>query len=265
MTLTKLSILFVFSIMFLTACWPNPNMVINPAPMNRFTQPASAKQPSDYLIGVGDTLDIKFMYNPELNELAVPVRPDGRISLQLANDVPAANLTPDQLRKLLAEKYASELKKPEIAVIVRTFTSHKVFVDGEVVYPGMLEIRGPTTLMQILAQSRGLRETARLSNVIVIRKDAEGKPMAANIDIRKVIDGTDLSLDINMLPYDIVYVPKSNIANWLKFVDEYINRAVPGGFPGWSEFYNPYTYAFGGFTKVYPDRPTLTVTPTPGP
>jgi len=265
MNLTRLSILFVFSIMFLTACWPNPNMVINPAPMTRFTQPASAKQPSDYLIGVGDTLDIKFMYNPELNEVAVPVRPDGRISLQLANDVTAANLTPEQLRKVLTEKYSAELKKPEIAIIVRTFTSHKVFVDGEVVYPGIVEIRGPTTLMQILAQSRGLKETARLSNVIVIRKDAEGKPMAANIDIRKVIDGTDLNLDINMLPYDIVYVPKSNIANWLKFVDEYINRSVPGGFPGWTAFYNPYTFAFGGFTKIYPDVPStaISVTPTP--
>ncbi|WP_198017664.1 polysaccharide biosynthesis/export family protein [Syntrophorhabdus aromaticivorans] len=237
-------------------------MVINPTPMKQFTQPDTGKRSSDYLIGVGDVLDIKFMYNPELNELAVPVRPDGRISLQLANDVPAANLTPEQLRKALIERYASEVKKPEVAVIVRTFTANRVFVDGEVVYPGMIEIRGPTTLMQILAQSRGLRETARMSSVIVIRKDAEGKPMAANIDIRKIINGTDLSLDINMLPYDIVYVPKSNIANWLKFVDEYINRAVPGGFPGWSEFYNPYTYAFGGFTKVYPDRPpVVTVAP----
>src|SRR5512137_2478425 len=150
----RLSVLFVFSILFLAACWPNPNTVISPTPMTRFTQPASVKQPTNYLISVGDTLDIKFAYNPELNELAVPVRPDGRISLQLANDVPAANLTPDQLRKSLAEKYASELKKPEIAVIVRTFTSHRVFVDGEVVYPGMVEIKGPTTLMQVLSQSR---------------------------------------------------------------------------------------------------------------
>jgi polysaccharide biosynthesis/export protein len=261
----KLSVLFVFAITFLAACWPNPNTVISPTPITRFTQPASVKQPADYLIGVGDTLDIKFTYNPELNELAVPVRPDGKISLQLTNDVPAANLTPDQLRKLLSEKYASELKKPEIAVIVRTFTSNRVFVDGEVVYPGMVEIRGPSTLMQVLSQARGLRETARLSNVIVIRKDAEGNPMAANIDIRKIINGSDLSLDIKMLPYDIVYVPKSNIANWLKFVDEYINRAVPGGFPGWNEFYNPYTYAFGGFTKVYPDAPSVSVTATPAP
>lgn len=263
---SKLSILFVFSIVFLAACWPNPNVVINPTPMNRFTQQTSMKQPADYLIAVGDTLDVKFMYNPELTELAVPVRPDGRISLQLANDVPAANLTPEQLRKSLTEKYSSELKKPEIAVIVRTFTGNRVFVDGEVVFPGMTEIRGPTTLMQVLSQTRGLRETARLSNVIVIRKDAEGNPMAANIDIRKIIDGTDLSQDINMLPYDIVYVPKSNIANWLKFVDEYINRALPGGFPGWSDFFNPFTYALGGFTKVYPDyRPTAITTTPVGP
>jgi protein involved in polysaccharide export with SLBB domain len=253
----KLLVLFLFSILFVAACWPNPNRVITPTPMNRFIQPAAVKQPADYLIAVGDTLDIKFMYNPELNELAVPVRPDGRISLQLANDVQAANLTPEQLRKALTEKYASELKKPEIAVIVRTYTGNRVFVDGEVVYPGMVEIRGPTTLMQVLSQARGLRETARLSHVIVIRKDAEGQPMAANIDIRDIINGNNLSLDISMLPYDIVYVPKSNIANWLKFVDEYINRAVPGGFPGWGDFNNPYAYAFGGFTKVYPDRPPV--------
>ncbi|OPY80546.1 MAG: Polysaccharide biosynthesis/export protein [Syntrophorhabdus sp. PtaU1.Bin153] len=259
----KLLVCLIFSALFLTACWPSPNMVINPTPLTQFTQPDPAKKAPAYLIGVGDTLDIKFMYNPELNELAVPVRPDGRISLQLANDVPAANLTPEQLRKALIEKYSAEIKKPEIAVIIRSFTGNRVFVDGEVVLPGMVEIRGPTSLMQVLSQAHGLRETARMSNVIVIRKDAEGKPMAANVDIRKVINGTDMTQDIAMLPYDIVYVPKSNIANWLKFVDEYINRAVPGGFPGWSEFYNPYTYSFGGFTKVYPDTGVAVVAPGP--
>jgi protein involved in polysaccharide export with SLBB domain len=262
-TKLSVSILVVFSMMFLAACWPHPNTVLSPTPITRFTDPATAKQPSNYLIAVGDTLDIKFTYNPELNELAVPVRPDGRISLQLANDVQAANLTPEQLRKSLAEKYSAELKKPEIAIIVRTFTGNRIYIDGEVVYPGMVEIRGTSTLMQVLSMARGLRDTARLSNVIVIRKDAEGNPMATNIDIRKIINGTDLNLDIVMLPYDIVYVPKSNIANWLQFVDQYINRAVPGGFPGWSDFYNPYTFALGGFTKVYPDAPVVSVAPAP--
>ena len=116
------------------------------------------------------------------------------------------------------------------------------------------------TLFQAISQARGVKETARLTNIIVIRKDFEGKPMAANLDMTKVISGKDLSQDIQLMPYDIVYVPKSNIANWNKFISDYINNSVPGGFPGFSNFQNPYAYALGGFTKVYPDTgSTLTI------
>ena len=225
-----------------------PNTVKNPTPLAKFEESARLAPQTEYLIGVGDTLDIKFLYNPELNELAVPVRPDGRISLQLANDVHAANLTPNQLRKVLSEKYAAEINKPEVAVIVRRFTSHKLFVDGEVLFPGMVTIEGPTSLVQAISLARGFRESARLSNVIVIRKDAEGKAMSTNIDYRKIIDGSDLSQNITLMPYDIVYVPKSVIANIDKFVSEYINLSIPTRFPAFSGFYNPYTYSFGGYT-----------------
>ena len=245
----KSAYLFFLFVMLvcLTAC--APNTVVNPAPLGKFEESARMAPKSDYLIGVGDTLDIKFLYNPELNELAVPVRPDGRISLQLAADVQAANQTPNQLRKVLAEKYASEINKPEIAVIVRTFTSHKVFVDGEVLFPGTVPIQGPTQLVEAISLARGFRESARLSNVIVIRKDVNGKAMSTNIDYRKIIDGSDLSQNITLLPYDIVYVPKSVIANIDKFVSEYINLSIPTRFPAFSGFYNPYTYSFGGYTR----------------
>ena len=226
-----------------------PNTVVNPTPLAKFEQSAHIAPQMDYLIGVGDTLDIKFLYNPELNESNVPVRPDGRISLQLANDVQAANLTPKQLKNVLAEKYASEIQKPEVAVIVRTFTSHKLFVDGEVLFPGMVPIQGPTPLVQAIAMARGFRESARLSNIIVIRKDKDGKAMSTNIDYRKIIDGSDLSQNITLMPFDIVYVPKSVIANINKFVGEYINGPIPTRFPQFGSFYNPYTYAFGGRTQ----------------
>lgn len=250
----KSAYLFFLFVMLvcLTAC--APNTVVNPAPLAKFEESARMAPKIDYLIGVGDTLDIKFLYNPELNELAVPVRPDGRISLQLAADVQAANLTPNQLRKVLAEKYSSEINKPEIAVIVRTFTSHKVFVDGEVLFPGTVPIQGPTRLVEAISLARGFRESARLSNVIVIRKDVDGKAMSTNIDYRKIIDGSDLSQNITLLPYDIVYVPKSIIANVNKFVNEYINSAIPNRFPEFTSFYNPYTYTFGGRTQ---DQGTL--------
>lgn len=241
--------LFIYLVLFMCVAACAPNTVVNPAPLAKFEESARMAPKTDYLIGVGDTLDVKFLYNPELNELAVPVRPDGRISLQLAADVQAANLTPNELRKVLAEKYAAEINKPEIAVIVRTFTSHKVFIDGEVLFPGTVPIQGPTRLVEAISLARGFRESARLSNVIVIRKDTAGKAMSTNIDYRKIIDGSDLSQNITLLPYDIVYVPKSVIANVNKFVSEYINSAIPSRFPEFTGFYNPYTYAFGGKTQ----------------
>jgi len=77
--------------------------------------------------------------------------------------------------------------------------------------------------------------------------------MSTNVDLRKVLDGSDLSQDIQLIPYDIVYVPKSNIANVNKFVSEYINQLIPSRVPSFSQFYNPYEYAFGGRTTDRPD------------
>jgi len=231
-----------------------PNTVVNPTPIAEFEKAAREAPQKDYLIGVGDVLDVKFTYNPELNELGVPVRPDGKISLQLAPEVQAVGLTPNQLRASLVEKYAPEINKPEIAVIVRTFERNKIFVDGEVLFPGVVEIKGPVSLMHALALARGWRESARLSNIIVIRKDAAGKAMSTNIDLRKVLNGSDLSQDIQLIPYDIVYVPKSNIANVNKFVSEYINSVIPTRMPQFTSFRNPYTYAFGGYMKAVEDQ-----------
>jgi len=84
-----------------------------------------------YIIQAGDQLDIKFFYNPELND-SVTVRPDGKISLQLVDEVQAAGQTPAQLDDFLTEKYAKELRKPVITVIVKSFASQRVYVGGEV-------------------------------------------------------------------------------------------------------------------------------------
>ncbi len=238
-----------------------PNTVSRPVPLKQMNQKASDYAAREYTIGPADELDVRFRNNPELNEMRLTVRPDGYINLQIIDEVKAAGLTVRQLKELLTQKYAAELRRPDITVTLRGFAGQRIFIDGEVVLPGQIDLRGPTTITQAIALARGMRETARLSNVIVIRKDNHGQPMAANIDLTKVINGKDMSQDITLLPYDIVYVPKSNIARVDKFVSEYINTAVPGGFPGFAGFSNPYAYSFGGFTKIYPDRPdTATAT-----
>jgi protein involved in polysaccharide export with SLBB domain len=183
---------------------------------------------SEYRISPGDVLDLKFFYNPELNE-TIMVRPDGRISLQLAGETMAAGLTPDELRRTLAERYIKEINRPDITVIVRSFNMQRAYVDGEVFRPGMLPLAGPVTVRQAIAAAGGFKESARLTDVIIIRQSQTGKPVPLKVDMYEVLYGSDPSQDVLLAPFDIVYVPRSAIAEVNKFVDLYIRRNIPVG------------------------------------
>ena len=164
-----------------------------------------------YIIQPGDTLSIKFFFNPELNEEDLVVRPDGHISLQLVHEVKAADLTPVQLKSLLEKKYTGQLKNPEIAVIVRSVREpYRIYVDGQVKSPGEFEIIGSLSVLQAIARAGGmLEDSAKKSEVKVIRRDQSGQAFVINVDLNEVLYGGDLSQDIRLLPYDFVYVPRS--------------------------------------------------------
>ena len=164
-----------------------------------------------YVIQPGDTLSIKFFFNPELNEENLIVRPDGRISLQLIHEVTAANLTAPQLTALLAEKYMGQLKNPEIAVIVRSVREpYRIYVDGQVTSPGQFEIVGSLSVLQAIALAHGMKEdTAQKDEVVVIRRNQDGHPFVIKINLKDALTGKDLSQDIQLLPYDFVYIPRS--------------------------------------------------------
>jgi polysaccharide export outer membrane protein len=132
-----------------------PNSVMNPASISHMDQQSRAYPQKEYLIAAGDTLDIKFLNNPELNEMGVTVRPDGRVSLNLALEIKAAGLTPNQLRDQISRSYSAEVKKPDVTIVVRNFADQKIFVDGEVTLPGLIELKGPTTVMIAISQARG--------------------------------------------------------------------------------------------------------------
>jgi polysaccharide export outer membrane protein len=187
--------------------------------------PESAVSVGDYRIQLGDALDIKFFYHPELNE-SVVVRPDGRISLQLVHEVQASGLTPEQLRKNLHDKYSNQISQPEIAVIVRSFTAQKVYVDGEVARPGLIPLTGSMTVLQSIASAGGLKDTAR-NEIILIRRGPENRPVSMLVNVGKAIDGSDLSQDLTLQAADIVYVPRSPIANVNLWVDQYIRKTIP--------------------------------------
>jgi polysaccharide biosynthesis/export protein len=176
-----------------------------------------------YLIQPGDALDIKFFYNSELNE-TVTVRPDGFISLQLVNEVQAAGLQPRQLTELLAERYASELKKPVIAVIVKNFAGQRVYVGGEVGQQGLLTMPAGLTALQAVMQAGGFKNTAQPSETLVIRKGPESRPVPMRVDLDTMLSGSVAARDFKLQPDDIVYVPKSAIAKANQFVNQYVEQ-----------------------------------------
>jgi len=188
--------------------------------------PSLASASTSYIIKPGDKLDVKFYYNNTLNE-SVTVLPDGRFSLQLIQDVQAASLTTRELTAVLKKKYAPYLVDPEISVIVRSFDPLKIFVDGEVGKPGMVNKGQYMTIMQAIASAGGLRDTAHGNDVLVIRRNYLNKPFIITVDLDSVRDGTDVGQDIALKPYDIVYVPKSAIANVNTWVDQYIRKNIP--------------------------------------
>ncbi len=214
----------------LTACVNIPR-VETPTPSTALVQESQRYyEEQAYRIQRGDTLELRFEYNPELNVI-LPVRPDGMVFLPIVKEVRALNLTPAELAEQLSEKYASELRKPEVTVIVRTFATQKVFVDAEVAKKGTVSLTPPMTVTEAIIESGGFTEYALKEEVVVIRRPPGQKPKATVVDLIKFFSASDFSQDISLMPYDIVFVPRTHIGDVNTWVEQYIKRMLPFGVP----------------------------------
>ena len=212
----------------ISACSSNVGMEKDEMPLQ-----ASIQEPKfqPYKIQPGDELDIKFFYNPELNEV-VTVRPDGMISLQLVDEIKVVGLETAELDNILTEKYSKELRKPVLTVIVRTFSGQRVFVGGEVIRPGLITLAPGMHPVQAIFQAGGFRETASPDDAVIIRKGKDNKPIPILLDLTEALSGKGEAANFALQPDDIIYVPKTAIAQVNKFVDEYIQGLLM--FRGWS-------------------------------
>lgn len=165
-------------------------------------------QTPPYVIQTGDQLDIKFIYNPDLNE-TVTVRPDGKISLRLVDEIQAAGQTPAQLKDSLTEKYSKELRNPEITVMVKTFSLQRVYVGGEVNRQGFVDLAPGMSPLQAVIQAGGLTSLANARSVLLIRKGPGNEPFQVRVDLKSAINGSGTQSGIQLQPQDVVYVPKS--------------------------------------------------------
>jgi polysaccharide export outer membrane protein len=196
-------------------------------------QPMDTPRPAapPYLIQNGDSLAIRFYRNPELNNDVV-VRPDGMISLPLIDDVPAEGLTPQDLGKNLEGRYQGELAVPDVTVIVSKFGGQRVFVGGEVDKTAELDLVPGLTVLSAIMKAGGFKNSARIDQVILIRREADGKPKGTSLDLTDVVGGTHPEQDVELRPYDIVVVPRSTVSDVNTFMDLYITRNLPFG-PLW--------------------------------
>jgi polysaccharide export outer membrane protein len=130
--------------------------------------------PEAYRIGPEDLLQISVWKNDALSR-SVPVRPDGKISLPLLNDVDAAGLTALELREVLARRLADYMPNPEVSVIVSEVRSYKVSILGEVAKPGRYELKSWATVLDVLAMAGGFTQFAARSRIVILQSD--GKSM----------------------------------------------------------------------------------------
>lgn len=179
-----------------------------------------------YRIQVADRLSIKFHRNPELDQELI-VRPDGRISLPFIDEVQCAGMTPEELKTELERRYKGELAVPDVTVVLSEFGGNRVFVDGEVKTPGMLQLAAGMTMLDAIASSGGFTTSGLREQVILIRNDETGKPVGHSVDLKKVAVGRESTGNVLLQPFDIVYVPRSKIANAGIWVKQYIQDMLP--------------------------------------
>jgi polysaccharide export outer membrane protein len=159
----------------------------------------------NYVIGPDDVLQIVFWREKDLSGEVV-VRPDGRISLPLLNDVVAAGRTPDELRTELIERASPFLAEPNATVVVKESRSRKVFITGNVEKPGPYFLTGRTTVVQLIAMAGGLKEFADQKGIVVMRGSG-GRQVTYGVDYHSIVRRQNLEQNLDLLPGDTVLVP----------------------------------------------------------
>lgn len=181
---------------------------------------------ADYRVGVGDELELRFFYTPDLNGI-VTVRPDGKISLPFIGDVPVLGLSVADLSGNLRMAYAPYVRRPEVSINIKTMASQRIYVGGEVAHPGVFPLNGSVSVLQAILLAEGMKDTAKPSEVIILRRGANNQRQTLAVNLDAIANGDGAAQDVMLRPYDVVLVPRSGIANVNQWIDLYIRRNLP--------------------------------------
>lgn len=185
--------------------------------------PSPSQQP--YRLSIGDVIEVRFFLNPELNE-SVQIRPDGRISMQVVGEIDVAGKTVPEATSEVEKAFGKELLSPKATIQVRSFAAQKIFVTGEVLKPGQLNLPTTMTLLEAISEAGGIKRTGDEKLAVLIRKMPDGKPLGRRIRwMEKGLPTPDANTPLQ--PFDVVMVPESKIARLDRWVDQYIRQMIP--------------------------------------
>lgn len=222
-------------------------------------EPVRAQNLAPYYLQPGDVLDIRLMLNPELNE-EVTVRPDGRISTTVVPDEVAAGRTVAELADSLRRDYRRDLQNPRVTILVKSIAPWNVYVGGEVQSPGLFTTNGgaPISLSQALARSGGVRFSGDTDAIFIIRRNATNlNPTFYKVNYAAVTGAHDPTKDVLLAPNDIVYVPRTGIADVYAAYNQWIEQFAH---PSFSFNYLVAPQTSGGSVVSTPTTPVVTPT-----
>ncbi len=181
-----------------------PNKPVIPANADA-SKPVAATTDPEYVIGAEDVLNVSVWKEPEVTR-TVPVRPDGKISLPLINDIQAAGLTPAQLTALITEKLNKYFTDPQVTVIVTAINSRRIYILGEVNRSGTYQLLPNMTVLQALSGAGGFSQFANLKGIYVLREE-NGKQIKFPFNYKEVIKGNRPEQNILLKPGDTIVIP----------------------------------------------------------
>lgn len=165
----------------------------------------SASDDPEYKIGPQDVLKIDVWKEDQLTR-TVPVRPDGKITLPLLNDIQAAGLTPMELAGMITEQLKKFVNAPQVTVSVTEINSRRVYVTGEVLKAGAYALLPHMTVLQALSSSGGFTQFARVKNIYVLRTE-NGKQNKIPFNYKEAVSGKNSGQNIELIPGDVIVVP----------------------------------------------------------
>jgi len=184
-----------------------------------------ASRDQRYRLQPNDVVEVQFRYTPEFNTTAT-IQPDGYITSSIAGQVHVGGMTLTEAADAITKEAGARLKDPEVIVFLKDFVKPNFVVAGEVAHPGTFELRGDIGIIQAIAMSGGFKDSARRTQVVLVRKYNAQMAEVKVFDVRKLMSPKNIREDITLRPGDMLVVPRNNLSK----LEPYIHISSLGAY-----------------------------------